>query len=103
MGDSCFGNFDSGDFNSALDLVFKTLGNFKAGTAEGFFIALFRFIVRIFSYDVAKGGVALGGKEFDVVIYVENGLCRIGNVPDYNGSDDNGVAELVVYFVFIVG
>ena len=103
MGDSCFGDFDSGDFNSALNFVFKALGNFKAGTAERFFVALFRFIVRIFSYDVAKSRITLGGKKFDVVINVENSLCRIGNVPDYNGSDDNGVAELVVYFLFIVG
>ena len=45
----------------------------------------------------------MGGKEFNVVIDVENCLCRVGNVPDYNSSDDNRVAELVVYFLFIVG
>ena len=99
MRDAGFQNLDTGDIHFFLNRLLQLVRNFLAGTAQRTLTAVFRRIIRVQADDIPQCGVALDGKVFTVIVYIEYRFGRVDNLPDDDDADFNRIPQFVIDFL----
>ena len=103
MGDAGFENFQPRYFYFVLDLRFQFSGDFLAAAPKGTFVLLrVRDVVGVQPHDIPQGGIRLNGQKFHVIVHIKYSFRGILHPPDDHNADLDGIAQLVVDFLFAV-
>ena len=85
---------------SGLEILLHHISDLLAASPQGFFTGAVLAVIWIQPSHISGSGIALCGKEYLIIVYIEYSLGGINDPPDHNGANNHRIAPFIINMCF---